>query len=1214
LFERFVHDPFDTASLSNSWVYAVLEDEQHKIWIATRSGVNCFNPKTKSFKRILNNNIPVYGLGLGDNNIIYANTPTGLVLINTENYTIKRIEHPLFFNQAIYDTPFPVFQISENKVLIGTSSGLFIYDTQSKKVNSLPDFNNHAINTIHKFSSDKVLIGTNRGIFLSDLQLKNGSVNINSGTVVNSLAIDSKKQIWTGTNAGLFQLYFDIGTQKTKMVSQFVQSIETHPNYLTNNDVQALLIDKSENLWIGTLNGLDKVDLKAKKFKLYRNSNNPGSVNLLDNVIAAIFINDNNDIWIGNWGKGLNIYNRENKTVVHYTSSSKAPNTICNDFVHAIFKDTDKNIWIGTRNGVQIFDTIKQQFVHLNIFFNSALPLFENIRVSAITEDKNKNIYIATHNGLFIINYKRDYYKHLTSESKNNLAICSNLIYTVITDLENKIWIGTLNGVNIYNPDNNSMKKIVHEPGKRNTLIDNFVVSLYQDSEKNIWIGSKSGLNIYTPATNTFGYYSIKDGLPGSTVYEIIEDNNKDMWFTTGYGLGFLDRDKGVFKKFDLNDGLQSMEFNLQACYKAQNGELFFGGMNGVNAVHPDSIFYNPYIPDIEFNTVSFVNPDGKYRKLIQKGDTIFLNYNDENITIEFSAMEFTNPERNNYAYKISKNTTNWIELGNRRFISFSEMAAGKYQIFIKASNNDNIWNNAESFITIIVHPPFWQSKLAYISYAIIVILLFFLLIKLRERKLKFEKAVLENKVEQRTLQINEQNKKLELAYTNIQALSKIGKEVTSHITINEIINVAYSNINELIEAPVFGVGIVNVSATELEFINAVENNALLTTFKIMLSDYTRPAVICFHEKRTIVVNNNYENKQYALLQPVAGNKTASYIYLPLITKSKILGVLTVQSFNPNVYLDYHVDILQNIATYISIALENAEAYKHIENQKNKIAQSHAQITDSINYAWRIQMAVLPSDVLLNSLLGEYFTFFKPKQIVSGDFYWVRKSKNTVLVAVGDCTGHGVPGAFVSLLAISFLNEIVHAQQNISPAIILELLRDKVKQALRHSNETFSPKDGLDIALCAFSTINKTVSFSGAYNPLYIVRDNQLLEFKATKNPIGIYLKEIGFFEHQIDLLVNDMIYMFSDGFVDQFGGDDGGKFKFFRFKAVLKSMAQLPVSEQHRNIYKQLSDWIGTSYKQIDDILILGVKYTGQIINSDQQIQSLQLSNQIQI
>ncbi len=267
---------------------------------------------------------------------------------------------------------------------------------------------------------------------------------------------------------------------------------------------------------------------------------------------------------------------------------------------------------------------------------------------------------------------------------------------------------------------------------------------------------------------------------------------------------------------------------------------------------------------------------------------------------------------------------------------------------------------------------------------------------------------------------------------------------------------------------------------------------------------------------------------------------------------------------------------------------------ERIDRLRREIESRHKEITDSINYASRIQTALLPKDSDFQKVFKDYFILWKPREVVSGDFYWLRTIGNKTFLVAADCTGHGVPGAFMSLLGISFLNEIVNAKPYIEAKEILEELRQKVIKALGETGGESQPKDGMDMALVIIDHDKETMEFSGANNPAYIIRNGELIELKAVRAPIGYYRKLKPFTTETIELEPNDTIYLFSDGFSDQFGGPDGhSKFTKKRFKQMFIELnsVQIPLAEQKKLIWEIFEKWKGNN-RQIDDVMIISIRW----------------------
>ncbi len=263
-----------------------------------------------------------------------------------------------------------------------------------------------------------------------------------------------------------------------------------------------------------------------------------------------------------------------------------------------------------------------------------------------------------------------------------------------------------------------------------------------------------------------------------------------------------------------------------------------------------------------------------------------------------------------------------------------------------------------------------------------------------------------------------------------------------------------------------------------------------------------------------------------------------------------------------------------------------------IQKQRDEIEKQRKSLTDSIRYAGNIQKAILPSNEIFQRILPNSFVLFRPRDIVSGDFFWISKKEHRVVVVAGDCTGHGVPGAFMSILGITYLNEIT-SKDDIPPANrILNILREKIMKALHQTGDEFEQRDGMDLALYIVDYENRELQFSGANNPLYLIRKNSLIEYKGDRMPIGINAsEEKSFKKNVIPLENNDSMYIFTDGYADQFGGPEGKKLKYRKFRQTLMNIQKLSIKSQKDKLWNEFLAWKG-QHDQVDDVLIIGYRY----------------------
>lgn len=348
--------------------------------------------------------------------------------------------------------------------------------------------------------------------------------------------------------------------------------------------------------------------------------------------------------------------------------------------------------------------------------------------------------------------------------------------------------------------------------------------------------------------------------------------------------------------------------------------------------------------------------------------------------------------------------------------------------------------------------------------------------------------------------------------------------------------------------------------------------------------------------------NNSYF---YFLFLPVACNimfdsLRVTIIYVSISAVLMIGSVYFIDHYQPYYNLQewmksfsYPNLFFITLLIYLGVRLfkqENQKYSHQIEEQKKVLEEKNQEITDSINYAKKIQSALIPSEEDFNSNFTESFVLFKPKDIVSGDFYWVTKFEGKTFYATGDCTGHGVPGGFMTMLAISFLDEIINQKHVTEPALILNSLRERIIYTLKQTGVSGEGKDGMDIVLCCIDEKSALLKYAAANNSLYLLRNKQFTEFKPDKQPCGFHHDLKPFTQREVILSKGDVIYTFTDGFADQFGGPKGKKFKYKQLEELTLSLHDQPLIKQKKELDNIFIQWKG-SLEQIDDVCMIGVK-----------------------
>lgn len=775
VFTVYTHDPSDSKSIANNWIYSITEDKFSDLWIGTKNGLVKYDRSEDRFIRVeyntpFGNQISryVYDVKCSIDGHILINTPPVLSVCDPASNTFLHFKSSLPADESVKDFNIPLLESKDGRIWVGSSTGLSVFNPATSdftvfKSTSEADSGSthHDISALYEDVSGNIWVGSQNGLSLIPnkksifyyLFSDNRSSNFIGNNFVRAITGDKSGNIWIATEgSGLNRLEF----RQNRIVNR--EKFDDSNSSLNHNICLSLYIDNSNNLWIGTLSGVNKTDLKPRSFNLIRNSDSPNSVNLSSNVIASVYRDSSQLIWIGTWGQGLNLFNRRSGEVKVYRAAESGKYHIPNDYVHAIFEDNKHDIWLGTRDGIVVFNKKMQNFTRPSQYFNGeALPGFEGVRINMMIQDRSGAYWFATNEGVYKLDRKQNKVLHYQANAEPLYRISANLVYAILEDSEGLIWIGTINGLDLIRPDNEDIIHFRKENNGLNTLSDNFITALCEDKHGDLWIGTHSHLNRYSKERNEFSYYGSKEGFPGNLVYSILKDKNESLWFATSNGLCRFDETNRSFVKYQTEDGLQGREFNLRASFMSEDGEMFFGGMNGLNCFYPDSISENPFVPAVAFTSAYKISNGINIPFNLENSPQIHVYFGENTFTVEFAAMEYTNPSKNSFAYMLEGADNEWIYIGTRNFVTFSNLPSGSYTLWVKGSNNDGHWSEKAISIPVIVHPPWWWSNVAIISYALLAIAGILVFVRIRERSLIRGKKLLEEKVELRTILIEKQ-------------------------------------------------------------------------------------------------------------------------------------------------------------------------------------------------------------------------------------------------------------------------------------------------------------------------------------------------------------------------------------------------------------------------------------------------------------------------
>jgi len=1027
---------------------------------------------------------------------------------------------------------------------------------------------------------------------------KNGLVN----STVNQIFVDSRGYIWFATQGGLGRFdgkNFTSYTSKEGLpgnnitsvcedqegniwIASYNEGLSRFNGYnfqvfdrksgISNLEINSIFCDSKDVLWLATNGGIFTYD--GKHVQCYSSA-----TGLPGNEYFSVTEDKSHRMWFGSHSKGLVCLDDKKIRVFNKSDGLTDDNVFC------LSVDNKGNLWIGTTSGgVCMYDG--KTVVPVKI------PGLNKAFVNAIRQDQRSNMWFATDLGLC----KLDGMNQATLFTEKN-GLNSNNLYSLCEDYEGNIWVGSNLGACLFKSETfvtytekeglqNAKVTAIHEDQAGNVLIGSDgsgvsalgmdgihklkikelenakVISMFEDSKHRIWLGLEaSGKNLVV-LKRVKGSYELDkayDHLANSqvkTVSKVLEDKNGNIWVAT-YGSGVFKINGEQVTQYKDSSNVKSA--NLLTMLLDHKGNIWFGSFDqGV-------MRYNPDAPEGTNAFTNFTRKDGLGDNWIwsmceDKNGVLYFGTNENGVT-RYDGSSFTNLSSrqglpSDLVYALTCDSKNRLWVGTDKGIlrlstdkDFHVLASKYYgeQEGLKGtevqqggflfSSDGKLWICTTNGLTR------YDPKFDYVNSTPPRVLL-------NEIRLFYQRV--------------DWNK----YSTHIDPISKLPSDLS----------LAYKDNHLTFDFQALTTG--NVHYTfKLEGLDA-DWSPLSTNTEAVYTNIPPGDNYTFKVK---AVNSDgfwsADTVSFAFrITPPFWKTWWFYTFCSVVVVSSVIIFIRRRTAK----LEEEKRILEERVEERTVELKGANA---------QLSVAFKDIKDSINYARRIQQAILPLENDIRKELPEHFIYFKPRDVVSGDFYWFNKKNDKVFIAACDCTGHGVPGAFMSIIGNSLLNEIAHEAEVTEPAQILNMLRDKIILALKQRSGEQESKDGMDMMLCCIDRKNKKLSFSGANNPLYVIRKGELKEFKGNKQPIGVYGDELKPFTNQeLDLQAGDLIYLFSDGYPDQFGGPRGKKFLYTRFKELLLSVSSRNMQQQYTDLDRAFWDWKKEN-EQVDDVLVIGIR-----------------------
>ena len=741
---NYMPKPQDSSSLSSDRVQTVFEDRQHTLWIGTgNGGLNKFDRQTQKFTRYQND--PAEPSSLSHDRVwsivqdkagsLWVGTSEGLNKFDPKTETFRRyLPTPAGLSNAIIRN---LLLDKQGLLWVGTDDGLNKFNPQTEKFtvyknqpNDPTSISDNVINDLLEDSSGNFWVGTGRGgLNLLNRQTGEFTRYQNDSQDNRSLSYDDIRSIYEDSSGVLWLATRGGGVNKLlPNLRQFRYFTQTtvQTNTLSSNDVRAIYVAEDQTIWLGTKGGgLNKYEPASRHFTVYKNNpNEPQSLSHDD--VYAIAAGEKGVLWLGTAGGGLNKFDPQTAKFKVYKNNPKSPKSLSSNDLYTLYPDPlhPNYLWLGTKGGgLSRFDSTTEQFT----------------------------------------NYQFD--------PTDAASLSGNDVFALLRDSQGRLWVGTYGGgLNYFDEKAEQFVRYQNQPDRLTSLTSNDIYAIYEDEQKKLWVATSDGLEQFDPKTNEFHHYTEAEGLPSSVVYSILPDKLGNLWLSTSRAITRFNPKNKSFMTFDTSDGLESINYNDKAAYISRQGELFFGGINGLLVFKPAKLKFAPNPPRTVLTGLNL--PHTNLNELKE----ITLSAEDKTLALEFAALDYANPARNQYRSMLEGFDKDWVN-NPHRFATYTNLDPQTYTFRVKSANNAGLWDQKGLTIKVIVLPPFWETWWFRILSALSLMVFVFVAYRGRVRRMKLNAQRLENLVQQRTLELSNVNQNLKTLNTRLQDELSIARE-----------------------------------------------------------------------------------------------------------------------------------------------------------------------------------------------------------------------------------------------------------------------------------------------------------------------------------------------------------------------------------------------------------------------------------------------------
>lgn len=1079
--------------------------------------------------------------------------------------------------------------------------------------------------------------------FLKAQELKFNHISTDQGLSVgalNCLLQDSRGFMWFGTQDGLNK--YDGYTMTVYKHNQL------DSNSLSSNFISCLYEDRNGVLWIGSNGGgLDACDLKTGKFRHFISK--PGNKNSLSNNYVRSILEDldGKTMWIGT-DEGLNSLDRASGKITRFMHDKNNPQSISNNSARCLLQTADGKLWIGTYGGgLNVLDKktgVFKQFLMHDPKGNE-LP-DESREIRTIYLDKEGIFWVGTHGGgIHVFDpVSGTQLRTIKNDPKNENSLASDVVTSMVEDNNGVVWIGTYGGgLDLYHKKTGQFRHYRHDEKNLSSISSNQIKHLLYDKVGSVWIGTEGGgVNVHFSASSKFKYFKRKDdssnSLKSNVVLALLEDKDGLLWIGTSQGgLTTLDREKDLYTHYP---SLSSATNNsvLSLC---EDGEgliwvgTWGGGLNSYDKLTKKVSRYDVFNPK---NNATIVSVYADRKGLIWAGTYGGGLFSYDKKTKKYENYTTSSGLTSNVIFTIFEDSKGKIWIGTEGGgLNILDTETKAVKIYIRDEKGNSISSNSVNNIYEDAKGMYWIATSNGLN-------------KFDPATEHFEHyfekdglpndyiyCVMPDKSGNVWMSTNKGVSRYNPSVKNELGAAFRNYDVNDGLQGLEHNQGAFCRSKKTGEMFVGGVNGFNAFFPEKILENQNIPPVKLTSYKRFGEEVILDTLIYDKSYLDLSWRQNFFSFEFVALDyQMPGKNKYSYKLEGLDENWSLPSTQRYASYTELKGGDYIFRVKganndgvwndEGVALYIrinppfwqtkwfyalcvilivagfwgflkyrtrAIKRENKILEEKVEERTQELALKNKDITSSIQYAKRIQLAILPPLEQVFKHFPKSFIVYKPKDIVSGDFYWFGIKDGKKIIAAVDCTGHGVPGAFMSMIGHNLLNNIISENGVTKPDEILTELHRGVQAALKQGTNVVDTSDGMDVAICSIDFEKKELEYAGAYRPLFIVNKDSFEKIDADKQPIGGSQLDVDrkFTSHIVKIKKNDTIYMTTDGYADQFGGEKGKKFMVKRFNELITSIQEMEMQEQARVLESTFENWKG-SHQQIDDILVIGIRF----------------------